>query len=190
MTVQERENGSAYRFPHLPDSLRFALVAAPAVFAVSALGIPQAGAIPVDGTQLTAAQHPVKVPSPAPKAPSPAPKAATVDEQLEAYFEAGYDWEDAELIARLWGGPPTTPYDVKLSVGGKLLEGAKVPVLPDETAWDVSEDVALEAYVNNGYDFDDARRLARLWDGDQDIVDVKVTAGRKILAGITLPVRA
>ncbi len=84
----------------------------------------------------------------------------------------------------------TTPYDAKVRAGTKLVHHQPVPVTPGQNAWSVSSKIALEAYFDNGYGYDEAVRLAKLWHAPTpqgDLTDVKVTAGRKVLAGIHLP---
>ena len=111
---------------------------------------------------------------------------------LRAFAGGGYGYDDAVLLARLWG-EGLTPADAKARAGNKLLDGFPLPTRPGQTAATVSEDAATEAYFSHGYDYDDAVKLATLWhrgqDGD-DLGGVKATAGRKLLAGITLPVHA
>lgn len=45
------------------------------------------------------------------------------------------------------------------------------------------------AYFNAGYDYDDAVALAKLWHSKGDIGSVKAAAGKKLLAGQTLPIK-
>jgi hypothetical protein len=110
-----------------------------------------------------------------------------VDEELKAYFGAGYDYDDAVLLARYWNDG--SPYQAKLDTGEALIKGDgkfKAEFQHGETAWTVSDDFARGAYYNNGYDYTEAQHLAKVW-GQTDISAVKATAGRKILAGIKLP---
>jgi hypothetical protein len=115
----------------------------------------------------------------------PAQPEATVGKELRAYFDAGYDYDDAVLLARYWNDG--SPYQAKLDTGKTLI---KSPGTFDfhhgDTAWTVAEDIALGAYANNGHDYTEAQHLATVW-GQTDLAIVKVTAGRKILAGIALP---
>jgi hypothetical protein len=114
----------------------------------------------------------------------PSPQAA-----LRAFYRAGYDYDDAVLLARIWG---VSPAQAKAQAGRTLLIGQQPPVRPGQTAATVSDDAALAAYFASGYDYQDAVRLAAIWhqgkDGD-DLTSTKTAAGRKLLAGITLPVR-
>lgn len=105
---------------------------------------------------------------------------------LDAYLDAGYDSDDADLLALLWG-PDTDAYEAKVLAGSKLLAGGEVPIEPGQTAWSVSDDAARAAYFNNGYDYADALVLADIWSGVDDLADVKANAGHKILDRLPLP---
>jgi len=113
----------------------------------------------------------------------------TATTSIRAFRQAGYGYDDAVLLARLWGAG-LSPADAKVRAGTKLLDGAALPTRPGQTAWTVDDDAALDAYFDNGYAYDDAVQLAAVWhrgkDGD-DLSAVKATAGRKLLAGIALP---
>lgn len=108
-----------------------------------------------------------------------------VECDLEAYFDAGYDYDDAVLLARLWDGG-ISPSDAKVKAGQQLLKG-KLEVKHGATPWTVSGSVAAQAFFNHGYDYYDAMKLAKAW-GKKDVWQVKQTAGRKLLAGLKLPV--
>ncbi|MBM2620835.1 hypothetical protein JIG36_35580 [Actinoplanes sp. LDG1-06] len=45
--------------------------------------------------------------------------------ELDAFFEAGYDWGDAEKLARLWNFKD--PTDAKVEAGRRLLAGRPLP---------------------------------------------------------------
>ncbi|WP_088285942.1 hypothetical protein [Kineosporia sp. A_224] len=105
---------------------------------------------------------------------------------LDAYLDAGFDSDDADLLALLWG-PETDAYEAKVLAGSKLLAGGEVPIEHGQTAWSVSDDAARAAYFNNGYDYADALVLADVWSGVADLADVKANAGHKILDRLPLP---
>lgn len=107
--------------------------------------------------------------------------------RLKAFFRAGYNYNDAVVLSRLWGFE-STPYNAKLRAGEKLLAREAMPLRPRQNVWRTSDETALEAFFNNGYDYKDAEKLAGLW-SDDDTSGVKATAGRKLLAGLRLPVR-
>jgi hypothetical protein len=130
-----------------------------------------------------------------PVAPSPdqeEPPAAEPTEDpegqnhLEAYFRAGYDWDDAVKLAKLW--KLEDPFDAKVEGGKRLLAGEKLPgVKADKKkAEEYREQDQTFAFFDAGYDIDDAVKLAGLWKLDS-AYDAKVAGGKKILAGEALP---
>jgi hypothetical protein len=151
-----------------------ALLVPPAVLALNAM-LPQAASAAPASTAIVQQHSATALTQPK----------ATVDAELKAYFGAGYDYNDAVVLARYWNDG--SPYQAKLDTGATLIKSAgKFDFHHGDTAWTAAEDIALGAYFNNGYDYTEAQRLAKVW-GQTDITTVKVTAGRKILAGITLP---
>jgi len=48
--------------------------------------------------------------------------------KLNAFFDAGYEWDDAVELARLWR--IADPSDAKVAAGEKLLAGETLPVAP------------------------------------------------------------
>ncbi|MBB2944453.1 hypothetical protein FB565_004182 [Actinoplanes lutulentus] len=117
----------------------------------------------------------------------PDPTIDTEDQKrLDAYFGAGYDWDDAEKLAKLW--KLDDPYDAKIEGGKRLLDGKKLPgVTADKKqAKEYKESAQVGAFFNAGYDIDDAVKLADLWKLD-DAYAAKVAGGKKLLAGETLP---
>jgi len=110
-----------------------------------------------------------------------------VTERLEAFARAGFDDDDAVLLSRLWSLAGSGPARQAKIVGGdKLLNGGTLPIEHGRTASEVSRDAADEAYLANGYDYDDAVTLARLWQ-KEDIGEVKALAGQQVLDGLRLP---
>jgi hypothetical protein len=111
-----------------------------------------------------------------------------VTPEWNAFFKAGYTYEDALLLSHLWGHGTITA-DAKICAGGELLHGRALPLRPGQTPQTAGEDVALQAYTNNGYTAADAAELAKLWKtpASSDLTTVKVRAGREILGGQTLP---
>lgn len=49
-------------------------------------------------------------------------------DRVDAFFEAGYDYDDAVELAKLW--KTDTPYDAKVLGGKKLLAGETLPIRP------------------------------------------------------------
>lgn len=50
------------------------------------------------------------------------------DPRFDAFFAAGYEWDDAVLLAEFWGSE--TPVDAKLKVGDLLIAGSPIPAEP------------------------------------------------------------
>src|SRR5476649_1340236 len=93
-------------------------------------------------------------PSPQPTATasaSPSPLTAAQQEQaLNAYFAAGYDYNDALALAQLWhlSGDPTT---IKAEAGRRLLAGQTLPFKPSAAGVaTVAEDGDLNAFFAAG----------------------------------------
>ncbi|WP_432494607.1 hypothetical protein [Kineococcus gypseus] len=115
---------------------------------------------------------------------------------LDAYFAAGYDYDDAVELGRLWNVEPdeakTTagahllagedlPFEPVAEPGAELGAGPGAPVPPDPRA------PQREAFFAAGYDYDDAVRLAELWRVDS--WEAKALAGERLLAGQPLPLQ-
>jgi hypothetical protein len=124
-----------------------------------------------------------------PAAVSASPSASEKD-ALEAYFTAGYDFEDAMRLAVLWN-KKAEPYEIKAEAGRKLLAGETLPfpATPDEQVPptpDPASEKAREAFFDAGYVWEDAVRLAQIWKLT-DPGEAKVVAGKKLLAHEALP---
>ncbi|MEU4163402.1 hypothetical protein [Actinoplanes sp. NPDC026670] len=113
---------------------------------------------------------------------------------IAAYFEAGFGYDNAVELAKLWNMASDQIGQVKAVAGQKLLAGETLPVTakPNEDG-PVSEEPEnpelskqVEEYFLQGYDWDDAVVLAELWNLT-DPGDAKAEAGRRLLAGETLP---
>jgi len=123
------------------------------------------------------------------------PSAAVVDEQtaLNAYSDAGYGYDDAERLAKLWGKKGDI-VQVKSDAGRKLLAGQKLPFAPTpdtpvtEEPADPVRDARFEAYFGAGYSYDEAVKLAKLWKLP-DPGAAKIEGGKRLLAGEKLPVK-
>jgi hypothetical protein len=114
---------------------------------------------------------------------------------LNAFFAAGYTYEDAVGLAQLW--KTSDPYQAKIDAGGKLVAGETLPIKPGSqptppaASVTPSESVSatdLDAYFAAGYGYDDALQLAQLWHMTGDPATVKAEAGRRLLAGEKLPI--
>jgi hypothetical protein len=154
---------------------------------------------PSVAAQLAAASAPVPLPAAAPApllvaAPVPASSAATTetadDAAIDAFFAAGYSYDDAVTLAKAWGS--ADPFETKVLAGRKLEAGEKLPIaagaVDPATVASVAEGAQVDKFFAAGYTYDDAVQLAKIW-GSTDPYQAKITAGKKLLAGQTLPVR-
>ena len=144
---------------------------------VAALGAPSSGAV-----TSAAASSPTPLPSPV--------SSQEAQRALDAYFAAGYDYNDAMQLAVLWK-MPNDALTVKTAAGEKLLAGESLPIKPSSgpvSSASAAEVDATNAFFNAGYTYDDALKLAELWTLP-DAYHAKVTGGQKLLAGQTLPIK-
>ena len=115
----------------------------------------------------------------------PAIKAAQA--QLDAFFGAGYTWDEAVKLAKIWH--LKDPSDAKTMAGKKLLAHETLPVKPKPAnVAAAKEEKQDEAYFNKGYSVDDAVKLAKTWHL-KSAYAAKVEGGKRILAGQTLPIQ-
>jgi hypothetical protein len=105
--------------------------------------------------------------------------------QLDAYFAAGYNYDDAVKLAKLW--KLADPYAAKVAGGKQLLAKKKLPVRPSALA-EAKEAARVNKFFAAGYDYDDAVKLAKLWKL-ADPYSAKVEGGKRLLAGDTLPLK-
>jgi hypothetical protein len=122
--------------------------------------------------------------------PSPTAGTYTDTQALNEYFADGYDYNNAEQLAQIWGDSSSdnSIQQVKTKAGMMLLEGQKLPVAPDNTPESATpEDAAQAAFFAAGYDYNDAVQLAALWK-ETNVYHVKIEAGQKLLDGQTLPI--
>ncbi|MDY7084156.1 MAG: hypothetical protein SYR96_03530 [Actinomycetota bacterium] len=134
------------------------------------------------------------VPAGAPAATPSAPAGTAVDANLQAYAEAGYGYEDAGVLARLWKMNADDRVAVKSEAGRRLLLGETLPFkpLPDTPAQEETispeQDRQFQAFFNAGYTWDEAEKLAKIWKL-ADPADAKLEGGKRLLAGEELPVK-
>jgi hypothetical protein len=62
------------------------------------------------------------------KAPAEGVQSAKEEAQVNAFFEKGYDVDDAVQLAKLWKLP--SAYDAKIAGGKKILNGETLPIKP------------------------------------------------------------
>ncbi|AGL19839.1 hypothetical protein [Actinoplanes sp. N902-109] len=140
---------------------------------------------------------PAAAPSPATASPSaaPSPTAPTsaLDKQYDAYFAAGYDYDDALKLAKYWKLPNDRIDQVKAKAGKLLLQHKPLPdisgIKPDPVhEQTTTEEKRVNAFFGAGYDYDDAVELSKLWK-TKTPYDAKVLGGKKLLAGAELPIK-
>jgi len=120
--------------------------------------------------------------------PSSVPTGAELQKAWDAYFFAGYDYQDAVQLAKLWKSTEDIG-TVKAQAGRKLLDGETLPVTPDpDNVKDAEEGARIDAFEEAGYVFADAEKLAELWKLGSPY-DAKSAAGQKLLDGETLPIQ-
>ena len=107
-------------------------------------------------------------------------------EAAGAFFDAGYSYTDAGVLAQRWGLPD--PYGAKVKAGGYLRDGTALAASPlaDPTAAEgrTSEDLAA-AFTAAGYTADDAALLAEQW--GVDVAEAQARAGGELASVGVLP---
>lgn len=151
------------------------------------------------GVAVVQAGAPAAGPSPAAKPgatedasrPNAGPGVSDQEEKaLDKYFASGYDLGEGKKLQKLWKMQDKELIQVKAIAGQKLLDGEKLPVKPGYVvpADQPVKDKQVDAFFKEGYDYDDAAQLAKLWKLPSPY-DAKVAGGKKILAGETLPIK-
>src|SRR4029453_17016790 len=108
-------------------------------------------------------------PSPSPSVSPSLSKEDLYQKRMDAYFGAGYGYDDALKLAKLWKMDKADALSVKAEAGKRLLAGKKLPIKPapdvpvSEEPEDPKNEARWSAYFNAGYDYDDAVKLARIW---------------------------
>ncbi|HET6484319.1 MAG TPA: hypothetical protein VFG35_30335 [Actinoplanes sp.] len=111
----------------------------------------------------------------------------TQAKQFGAFFTAGYTWDEAAKLAKLW--KLADPSAAKLEAGKRLLAGQELPIKPKLANVQEAEDNKLVgAFFAKGYDAHDAVKLARLWHL-KGPYQAKIEGGKRILAGQPLPIQ-
>jgi hypothetical protein len=121
------------------------------------------------------------------ESPTPTPSPSyTKSQEMTAYFDAGYDYANAQDLAQLWG---EGVYQAKADGGLKLLEGGTLPVKPNEdpiSPTQSQDDAAVQAFFAAGYTYDDAVTLGNIW--NESSYAAKGDGGQKLLNGDKLPI--
>lgn len=144
-----------------------------------------AGAVALPGL-LGSATHETAVVQPASGGAVSADQTHSTDDELAAFFNAGYVYDDAQQLAELWHESGDVGA-VKAEAGGRLLDGETLPVAPSGTPA-TADDLALQAYFDAGYDYNDALTLGKMWH-ESDPAQVKIDAGKRIENGKQLPIQ-
>lgn len=110
--------------------------------------------------------------------------------QLDAYFGAGYTFDDALALSDLWSADL---FETKVRAGQALLDGESLPVAPGSTPvaedeWAASGLTAEQAtaFFDAGYSGEDIDALNALW--STSTPETKARAGQLLLDGEALPV--
>lgn len=110
------------------------------------------------------------------------------DQLAAAFTTAGYDGDDAAVLARAWG---TDLAGAAERAGRELVVIGALPFvdLPvAEEVYDPALSARYQAFFAAGYDFDDAVLLAVHWGlGEDGFAEAKAQAGGLLLAGEPLP---
>jgi hypothetical protein len=136
------------------------------------------------------AAGPADLPSSPVPSVAPSYSQADLDKDWEAYFAAGYGYDDALRLAAMWH----TNQDiglVKAEAGRRLLAGQTLPFPPHPdpsySEPSAADAAAVRAFMDAGYVWEDAVQLAALWH-IPDPSQAKVAAGQKLEAGQKLPI--
>jgi hypothetical protein len=105
---------------------------------------------------------------------------------LNAFFNAGYTWDDAVKLAKAWH--LSDPSDAKIMGGKKIEAHEALPFQPKAANVKAAkEQTAVIKFWDAGYKQKDAVRLAKIW--HVSTYQAKVDGGKKLLAGETLPIK-
>jgi hypothetical protein len=103
---------------------------------------------------------------------------------LTAYFNAGYDYTNAQQLASAWHETDIT--QVKTQAGQKLLDGDTLPVQPSGQPAP-PPNAAVNTFFADGYDYNDAVKLSSMW--NVSVYQAKVEGGKKLENGGSLPIK-
>ncbi|MCY1141246.1 hypothetical protein OWR29_24880 [Actinoplanes sp. Pm04-4] len=134
------------------------------------------------------------VPAAAPAVSASADPDKVRDEQIEAYYDAGFGYDDAGRLAKIWKLSDDDRVAVKAEAGRRLLLGETLPIKPtpdapvEERTISPQDEARYSAFFNAGYTWTEAEKLAKIWK-IKDPSDAKLEAGKRLLAGQELPVK-
>jgi len=106
----------------------------------------------------------------------PVTNQSTEDQQVEAFFDSNYTYDDAVLLARFWA--KATPWEAKLKIGFSLLQGDDT--LIQQT---LKKEQQRAAFSNSNYTYDDAVLLAKFWNDTPTEWEAKLKIGKFLLKG-------
>ena len=92
----------------------------------------------------------------------PSSGGAADPEDVEAFLEAGYDYDDAVELAHLWGRPGAVE-SAKATAGAELRAGLELPITPGSASAGIGPAEAATAYTESGGTVQQALELAELW---------------------------
>jgi hypothetical protein len=118
--------------------------------------------------------------------PTDDPQAKDDQAAFDAFFNAGYVWDDAVRLAKAWH--LADPSDAKIKAGKKIEAHQPLPFKPKQGNVKAAKDqAAMMKFWDAGYDQADAVKLAKIWHVSSS--EAKVLGGKKLLAGETLPIK-
>jgi hypothetical protein len=160
----------------------------PALLAGAPQGNPTV--VTAGGPATTASPQPGVSQSVTPSLPSlSSMSAAQLQPYWDAYFNAGYGNDEAVALAHIWHMNDNSTG--KAEAGRRLLAGETLPVQPNpQSPHNVIplESVQVDEFHAAGYTYDDAVKLAALWNLP-DPYHAKIEGGKRLMAGQTLPIK-
>lgn len=106
---------------------------------------------------------------------------------VQAYFDAGYTFDDAVAIAQRWYTGEDV-FQLKVKLGGFLAAGTPLsasPVADPTTDDELTPEQLIDAFFSWGYTTEDAQVLAERW--GVDLAQAKVKAGSELKTVGALP---
>lgn len=104
--------------------------------------------------------------------------------ELDAFYDSGYSYWDAMVLADFWGQDVT---EAKSRVGAKLLGPVESKLFLQLTLTDARSKALgnaeeLRIFGASGYSYDDAEKLARFW-GKDNAFEGKLMIERNLILG-------
>lgn len=110
--------------------------------------------------------------------------AQNTNEALDVFFNSGYTYWDARVMANFWGQSVT---DAKTGIGMKLMGGPLSKALLSINLTEAREKAirnadSLDLYSVSGFSYDDAAEIAEFW-GDASPYDGKIRIEKNLVLG-------